>query len=137
MAKDYYHETVREALEKDGWAITDDPLVLKNNDPDWEIDFGAEKFIVAERGIEKIAVEVKSFLRSSFANEFHSAVGQYSNYRVALEELEVNRKLILAVPFQVFVIHFQRKGIMRSVKNLNIQIMVFDELNKSVMQWIQ
>ena len=27
-AKDIYHETVRIALEKDGWTITSDPLVL-------------------------------------------------------------------------------------------------------------
>lgn len=28
-AKDIYHNTVRAALEKDGWTITDDPLKLK------------------------------------------------------------------------------------------------------------
>jgi len=28
MAKDIYHYTVRAALEKDGWTITDDPLRL-------------------------------------------------------------------------------------------------------------
>ncbi len=26
MAKDIYHSTVRIALEKDGWTITDDPF---------------------------------------------------------------------------------------------------------------
>ena len=29
-AKDIYHEAVKIALEKDGWLITDDPLVLKS-----------------------------------------------------------------------------------------------------------
>ncbi|NER23697.1 MAG: hypothetical protein F6J96_23935 [Symploca sp. SIO1C2] len=28
MAKDIYHKTVRVALEKEGWLITDDPLCL-------------------------------------------------------------------------------------------------------------
>lgn len=28
-AKDIFHNTVRLALEKDGWVITDDPLHLK------------------------------------------------------------------------------------------------------------
>jgi hypothetical protein len=28
-AKDIYHDTVRTALIKDGWKITDDPLILK------------------------------------------------------------------------------------------------------------
>lgn len=29
MAKDIYHEAVREALIKDGWTITHDPFILK------------------------------------------------------------------------------------------------------------
>jgi len=28
-AKDIFHDTVRLALEKDGWTITEDPLFLK------------------------------------------------------------------------------------------------------------
>lgn len=28
-AKDIYHETVKTALTKDGWTITDDPFKLK------------------------------------------------------------------------------------------------------------
>ncbi len=38
------------------------------------IDIGAEKVIAAERGGEKIAVEVKSFLGYSNITEFHVAV---------------------------------------------------------------
>ena len=32
MAKDFYHETVKRALEKDGWLMTQDPFVLKYKD---------------------------------------------------------------------------------------------------------
>lgn len=39
------------------------------------IDLGAEKLIAAQRDQEKIAVEVKSFLRGSAISEFHTAVG--------------------------------------------------------------
>jgi hypothetical protein len=35
-----------------------------------EIDLGAEKLICAEKGIEKIVVEVKSFLSRSLTYEF-------------------------------------------------------------------
>jgi hypothetical protein len=62
-AKDLYHETVKTALIKDGWTITDDhPLSLKIGNRNTAIDLGAEKIIAAERGTEKIAVEVKSFI---------------------------------------------------------------------------
>jgi hypothetical protein len=62
MAKDLYHETVKIALAKEGWLITHDPLYLAdlNVGIDYEIDLGAEKLIVAEKGLEKIAIEVKS-----------------------------------------------------------------------------
>ena len=93
MAKDIYHQQVREALIKDGWTITHDPLALENQGErmDYEIDLGAEKLIGAERGTEKIAVEVKSFLKASLTNEFHGILGQYIVYEEALEYLASDR----------------------------------------------
>jgi hypothetical protein len=58
MAKDIYHNHVREALETDGWIITDDPLPMLVDDERWEIDLGAERILAAQRGSERIAVEV-------------------------------------------------------------------------------
>lgn len=31
MAKDLYHQIVREALEKDGWTITQDPYLIESD----------------------------------------------------------------------------------------------------------
>ena len=59
MAKDLYHILVKEALIKEGWTITHDPYPLRDWDPDWEIDLGAEKIIGAEKENQKIAVEVR------------------------------------------------------------------------------
>lgn len=64
-AKDFYHNTVRNALIKDGWKITDDPLILKIGERSKFVDLGAEKLIAAERDSQKIAVEIKSFLSPS------------------------------------------------------------------------
>ena len=59
MAKDLYHFEVREALIKDGWRITNDPYIIETDDVNFEVDLGAEKMLAAEKGSEKIAVEVK------------------------------------------------------------------------------
>jgi len=75
MAKDLYHDNVKEALIKDGWNITHDPLNLEYEDEQIAIDLGAEKLIGAEKGGEKIAVEIKSFLAPSFIYQFHNAIG--------------------------------------------------------------
>jgi hypothetical protein len=36
--RDLFHDTVRNALEKEGWVITDDPLGFKIGEVDFEID---------------------------------------------------------------------------------------------------
>ncbi len=37
-AKDFYHNTVKTALIKDGWTITDDPLILKVGTRNVQVD---------------------------------------------------------------------------------------------------
>ncbi len=75
-AKDLFHPHVRHALEKDGWTITHDPLTLPWGSAPVQVDLGAEKIIAAEKGARKIAVEVKSFLRSSRTEDLEDAMGQ-------------------------------------------------------------
>jgi hypothetical protein len=53
---------VRTALEKEQWNVTDDPLRLDISGTKFEIDLGVEQLLAAERGKEKIAVEIKTFL---------------------------------------------------------------------------
>lgn len=65
MARDVFHDQVKEALTKDGWEITHDPYPLTHLKRKMEIDLGAEKIIAAEKDSVKIAVEIKSFLSHS------------------------------------------------------------------------
>ncbi|MCB0583095.1 MAG: hypothetical protein KDD10_27705 [Phaeodactylibacter sp.] len=108
MAKDVFHIHVKEALEKDGWAITDDPYVLRAEEIEYEVDLGAEKLIAATKANEKIAVEVKSFLRQSKVYEMHNALGQFNTYAFALKSQEPSRTLYLAVPENIYLEFFQR-----------------------------
>ena len=102
MAKDRYHYIVRQALEDEGWVITDDPLIVETLKRDLEVDLGAERLIAAEKGKEKIAVEIKSFLGLSQIHELYKALGQFNYYSIALEEQEPDRILYLAIPFAVY-----------------------------------
>lgn len=83
-AKDIFHEAVKQALEKEQWVITDDPLKLKFGNINFQIDLGAERVIAAEKAGEKIAVEIKSFLNPSAITDFYAALGQFLSYRLAL-----------------------------------------------------
>ncbi len=80
MAKDRDHETVRIALEKDGWTITDAPYTMEGQDVTLLADLAAERLFVATKGKEEIVVEIKSFSHPSLIHNFHIIVGQYRNY---------------------------------------------------------
>ena len=65
-AKNVYHDAVLEALKADGWVVTHDPLTLSFGGKDLFVDLGAERTaLAAERGEQKIAVEIQSFLSPS------------------------------------------------------------------------
>lgn len=109
MAKDIYHSTVRTALEKDGWIITDDPLTLKVGGRSAFVDLGAEKLFAAEKEDKRIAVEVKSFISSSLVKDLEQALGQYIMYSQVLEQQNFNRLLYLAIPQNVFLDFFSEE----------------------------
>ena len=115
-AKDVYHEAVKEALKKDRWHVTRDPLYLAVGGVEMYIDLGAEPLIAAEKEDQKIAVEVKSFLQPSTISEFHTAVGQFLNYRRALRATEPDRRLYLAVPLETYKTFFMLPFIQEGVE---------------------
>lgn len=135
MAKDFFHYAVRKGLEKEGWLITDDPLRIKAGGADMEIDLGAEKLIAAERGEEKIAVEIKSFIGTSNISEFHTAVGQFINYRVALEERQPERVLYLAVPISVYRKFFMLTFVQTIISRFQIILIIYDPVGEVILEW--
>ncbi|QFS50293.1 fatty-acid oxidation protein subunit alpha [Nostoc sphaeroides CCNUC1] len=62
--------------------------------------------LAAERGKEKIAVEIKTFLSDSPLTDYHAALGQFLNYRLALEIIDPTRVLYLAVPMGAYEAFF-------------------------------
>ena len=76
-AKDLYHEECVRALQKDGWTITDDPLTVPYGGTELLIDLGAERMLGAERNGERIAVEIKSFIKPSVIQDLKEALGRF------------------------------------------------------------
>jgi XisH protein len=136
MAKDKFHNIVRNALEKDGWNITNDPYEINVDDVDFEIDLAAEELLGAEREGRKIAVEIKSFISPSNISEFHTALGQFLNYRDALEKIEPDRLLYLAVRLPIYETFFQRKFIISAVKKYQLRLMIYDVEGEVISQWL-
>lgn len=135
MAKDLFHHAVKNALIKDGWLITDDPLFLKVGGVEFYIDLGAEKLIAAERNNEKIAVEIKSFINPSSLTDFNLAIGQFLNYRVALKAGDPERKLFLAIPDTAYTNFFKKEFAHMVITEYQLEIFVYDIENEEIITW--
>jgi len=136
-AKDRFHAVVRIALEKEQWNVTDDPLRLDIGGTKFEIDLGAEQLLAAERGKEKIAVEIKTFLSDSPLTDYHAALGQFLNYRLALEIADSTRILYLAVPVGVYESFFKREFAQISLERYQIKLIIYDINQEVIVQWIR
>jgi len=135
MARDKFHHCVRRAIEKDGWLITDDPLRLSSGKVDVEIDLGAEKLLAAERGEEKIAVEIKNFLGHSPVNDFEDAYGQFLLYRKVLQKNNSLRDLYIAVPLFAYDKFFQRPLIQEIIEEDKMNLLVYDHIEETIILW--
>ena len=135
MAKDVFHEAVKKGLEKEGWLITDDPFKLQVGGVEMYIDLGAEKIIAAEKNNEKIAVEVKSFIGTSTISQFHTAIGQFINYRIALGDQEPEIVLYLAIPLVTYQTFFALQFVQKVIKHLQILIIIYDPIDEVIWQW--
>jgi len=135
-ARDRYHPHVVDALERDGWTVTHDPLTVRVGGKDIFVDLGAERMLVAEKQGRKIAVEVKSFIGASEMRELELALGQFVLYGDALARVEPDRTLFLAVREQVFRDVFEEPMGIMLLANARVRLLVFDPERREVTRWI-
>ncbi|RKU06370.1 fatty-acid synthase [Candidatus Poribacteria bacterium] len=134
-AKAIYHDTVKNALVKDGWTITHDPLRLKWGSNILYVDLGAERLLTAEKANRKIAVEVKSFVSHSNLADLENALGQYILYRDIIEELEPDRVLYLAVHEEVFETIFQESLGQMLIRKNQLKLIIFNKTEEVIVKW--
>jgi len=135
-ARDIYHNTVKIALEKDGWTITYDPFPLQIGKKRLSADLGAERLISAEKELQKIVIEVKSFVGQSDVKDLQQALGQYVLYRQILNEMKVDRILYLAISQPTFNSVFSIELGQVLIKNQIVKLIVFDDESEVIVQWI-
>ena len=134
--KDIYHDTVKNALIKDGWTITDDPLSLKVGKKDIFIDLAANKLLVAQKQDTKIAVEVKSFIGSSEIEDLKNALGQYILYDKILRAKLSKRSLYLAIRKDIFDGLFSEEIGQILLSDNSLKMIIFDPEMEMITQWI-
>jgi XisH protein len=133
-ARDRHHQAVRHALEADGWTITADPLTLRIGSRDLYVDLGAERLLAAERGQEKIAVEIKALSGGSPIANLEQAIGQFVLYSDALETLGSDRVLYLALPDTSMELLEEPIGQM-VLRKKRLRIVVFHAREERILSW--
>lgn len=135
--RDDLHFSLRRTLERNGWIITDDPLILVLEQTLLKADLGAEKFFTAEKEGRKIAVEVKDFDAVSVISELEKTMGQLQLYQWALEEQEPDRQLFLAISQEIYIKHFQKPIFQLVIQRNKINLLVYEPSQETILQWIR
>ena len=99
------------------------------------MDLGAEKLIAAERGADRIAVEIKSFIGASDMEDLYQAIGQFILYRKALSRVDPERTLFLAIDLRAFRQMFDdpEGESLRTEEGINL--LVFDQVAEEIIVW--
>jgi hypothetical protein len=135
-ARDRYHDWVKETLIQAGWVISHDPLSISVGKINVQIDLGLESLIGAQKGTEKIAVEIKSFINVSKITDFYAAFGQYLCYKVALAKKQPDRTLYLAIPTPVYDVLFAEILIQEVLQAYPVKLLVYNLSTKEIRSWI-
>lgn len=134
--RDRLHQSLRQTLERGGWVITADPLILVLEQAELRADLGAEKTVAAEKHGQKIAIELKEFTAISGVSELEKTMGQLQLYQWALDEQEPDRKLFLAVSERAYVKYFEKPLFRLVVQRNKINLLIYQPDSEEIVEWI-
>lgn len=123
-------------MVKDGWTITHDPLLIRLTKKKLYVDLGAERILAAERGAEKIAVEIKSFTRPSDMIDLEEALGQCMLYSRLLARYDPDRKVYLAVTDEVYRSVFEEEAGQILIEDGLLSLITFDADREELIRWV-
>lgn len=135
--RDIYHNNVRNALIKDGWTITHDPFEIRMGKLRGYADLGAERALAAEKGNQKIVVEIKSFVGASLMADLEDAIGQFVLYRTLMAKLDAERLVYLAIGEDVFRRLFDDPTGQVLIEDIEIRLVVVHFDDEEIVRWIE
>ncbi|MEC4986845.1 MAG: XisH family protein [Oscillatoria sp. PMC 1068.18] len=143
--RDTIHNLVKQAILKDGWVVTDDPYVISYGERFLFVDLGARElevsdikgqFIGAERGNNRIALEIKDFRSQSVITDLERAIGQYVLYHLLLKKVDPEREIYLAITDLTYDEIFNEPIGKLVISDLPLKLLVVDVEKVEVKQWI-
>jgi hypothetical protein len=144
--RDTTHHIIKQALVKEGWEITDDPYVISYGERFLFIDLGVGRsrflsqqkgyIIGVERDRTRIAIEIKEFRGLSAMADLEQAIGQYSLYKLLLNQVDPGREIYLGVTDITYETIFSEQIGKLVINELPLNLLVVDATTAEVKQWI-
>ena len=132
-AKDRYQDTVIRALQKAGWPLITEQIAIIVEDRRLWIDIRARK----EAEDLAILIEVKGFEGMPSPIEYlANATGKYAMYRAALDYLQIEMPLYMAVPEAAYRGILSEEIGKQTLKHNNVRLLVFDPEREEIVRWI-
>jgi XisH protein len=100
------------------------------------VDLGAKRLLAAERGVERIAIEVKSFTRPSDMKDLEEALGQFVLYAILLKRDYPEHILYLAVSEDTRKRVFEEEAGQTLLEDGIIRLFTFDTVKEEIVRWI-
>jgi hypothetical protein len=94
------------------------------------------RFIGAEQGNCRIAIEIKALRGRSVLAELEQTIGQYVLYQLLLAQVDPKRTLYLAVTTQTYDELFQEPIGKLVHQNLPLKLLIIDIEAQEIKQWI-
>jgi hypothetical protein len=133
---DICHQQVVSALQKDGWLIDAEQVVISTEKRQGFVDVRAAREVNGTRQ-QVMLVEVKCFPdRNSTTQELYIAIGQYIIYRAIMVESETVIPLYLAVPDEVFEAVFD-SSVRWAVRDSQIKLVIVVLDREVITEWIE
>lgn len=101
------------------------------------LTFGAERTLAAEKGPQRIAVEVKSFLGPSEVHDLEGALGQFVFYRHLIKQADAGRELLLAMPEEAFDSLLSDEAGMDLARDLSLKLFTVDPIREEIVRWLR
>ncbi|WDD35711.1 element excision factor XisH family protein [Nostoc sp. UHCC 0926] len=71
---------------------------------------------------------------TSAISDFHTALGQFLNYRIMLEAKEPDRQLYLAIPLETYDTFFQSQFARMVKERYQLKLIVYEPLTEEIVQ---
>ncbi len=132
-ARDRYQDAVINALRKAGWNRIDEQIAIIIENRRLWIDIRAGN----ETNQLVVLIEVKGFEnRPSPIEYLAQAVGQYTLYQAALEYLQIDLPLYLAVPEAAYRGILSEEIGKQTLKHNRVRLLVFNPEQEEILAWI-